>query len=232
VIDLTTNYIETIPASYPGFMAIAVNETTNRVYAANMNSDANYVLAIDGEDNSTTTIAVGDYPDSVVVNAAADTIYVGNVHGYSTSVIDGASNTVKATITGIDNGPGPGIVVALNDVTNEIYGITQYRRPPPIYSPKNMFSVIDCAGNTVQQTGQQGFPSVASAVAINTASNRIYTAQGEGNQIQVFDGANPGALPVQITVGETPMGIAIDPATGTLYVSNWGSNTVSIISGA
>src|SRR5271157_474160 len=38
------------------------------------------------------------------------------------------------------------------------------------------------------------------------------------------------ALPTTITVGAQPSGIAYDPAKGELFVANYGSNTVSVIS--
>nr|WP_253861745.1 hypothetical protein [Mycobacterium asiaticum] len=34
-----------------------------------------------------------------------------------------------------------------------------------------------------------------------------------------------------ITVGSIPNGIAVDPTTGAIYVANYGSDTVSVISG-
>lgn len=225
VIDLDTLYIDTIPATYPGFMAIAVNAETNRIYAANMNSDANYVLAIDGNDNSTTTIAVGDYPASVVVNAAANTVYVGNLHGNSTSVIDGSSNSVATTIG------GPAVVVALDTANAALYSLTPHPKPPPFFSPVYSLSVIDCASNTVSATAQPGFPMQASAVAIDPAGGKIYTAPGAGNQVLVYDAKSINAQPATITVGNTPIALALDAAGKTLYVSNWADNTVSVVTG-
>lgn len=229
-IDLDTLYISTIPASYPGFIAIAVNAETNRIYAANMNSDANYVLAIDGTDNSASVIGVGDYPASVVVNPAANTVYVGNLQSRSTSVIDGTDNTVIATISGAGSGAGPGIVSVLDSATGTIYGYTQFKTPP-VYT-KNVLTAIDCATNQATEVFEPASVPSGGALAVNAVTGKIYMAPGSGNQIYVFDGKNINAAPTPITVGNSPTYLAIDEATNTVYVSNWFDNTVSVITGS
>jgi len=43
--------------------------------------------------------------------------------------------------------------------------------------------------------------------------------------------ASPAAVTATIPVGDTPIGVAVNPATNTVFVTNGGSNTVSVISG-
>src|SRR5436309_2308279 len=76
---------------------VAVNLTTNKIYAAN--SASNSVSVIDGASSLVTaTIAVGTSPSSVAVNRVTNQIYVANAVSKSLSVIDGATNLVTTTI--------------------------------------------------------------------------------------------------------------------------------------
>jgi len=54
--------------------AIAVNETTDRIYV--VNSQSNNVTVIDGSTFATSPIVVGLSPSLLAVNAATDRIYV------------------------------------------------------------------------------------------------------------------------------------------------------------
>lgn len=92
-----------------------------------------------------------------------------------------------------------------------------------------------------------------SAVALNPATHTIYVADGFnysgpnalGDTVSVIDARHcnaqelsscPGPWPT-ITVGsgtaaDQPSGIAVDALTDTVYVSNYGVNTVSVVNGA
>jgi YVTN family beta-propeller protein len=79
-----------------------VNETTNRVYVTNEESDN--VSVIDGSNNRViATVPVGGSPVDVDVNSLTNRIYVANSDSDNVSVIDGISNTVIAVVTvGVD----------------------------------------------------------------------------------------------------------------------------------
>jgi DNA-binding beta-propeller fold protein YncE len=99
----------------------AVNETTNKVYVSL--SAFNSMLVIDGADNSTQTVPVGENPNTVAVNEKSNKIYVANVSpddrstaGYTVTEIDGA--TLETVSFADANGPEQ---LALNTVTDKIY---------------------------------------------------------------------------------------------------------------
>jgi DNA-binding beta-propeller fold protein YncE len=87
-----------------------------------------------------------------------------------------------------------------------------------------------------------------SAVAVDPATHTIYAASGNnpnglllgGDTVSVIDSRRCNAHDVSrcrgpwptITVGNLPGGIAVDQATDTIYVSNAGDNTVSVVNGA
>jgi len=90
--------------------------------------------------------------------------------------------------------------------------------------------------------------NLPAAVAINPATHTIYVANGfgsngpseGGNTVSVIDARHCDAQDVSrckgpwptITVGNLPSGIAIDERTDTVYVSDFGDDTVSVLNGA
>ena len=103
-------------------MAVAVNETTNKAYVVNHNS--NSVTVIDGKTRTAVaTIPTGAGPEGIAVNPVTNRIYVANSGENSVTVIDGATDTVIATVrTG-----SYCQAVAVNPVTNRIYVANNYR---------------------------------------------------------------------------------------------------------
>ena len=86
------------------------------------------------------------------------------------------------------------------------------------------------------------------ALALDPATHTAYVANGDnnngpnagGNTVSVIDTRRCDAQDVShcrgpwptITVGNLPSGIAIDEQTDTVYVTNFGDNTVSVFNGA
>jgi YVTN family beta-propeller protein len=94
---------------------IAVNPTTNRIYATLFNDK---VVVLDGETNEVITyITVGKTPEGIAVNPSTNSVYVACRDDNSIYVIDGASNSVTRTIPSGENPIG----IAVNPSTNEIY---------------------------------------------------------------------------------------------------------------
>ena len=68
------------------------------------------------------------------------------------------------------------------------------------------------------------------AVAINQATNKIYTANNSSNDVTVIDGVNNSTTTV--TVGSIPFPVAVNPVTNKVYVPNINSNNVTVITPA
>ena len=139
-----------------------------------------------------------------------------NANSNNVSVIDGAGNTVVATVA-VGSYP---VDVAVNASTNRIYVTNLYN---------NNVSVIDGAGNVVVATVPVG--SYPVGVAVNPSTNRIYAANASSNNVSVIDGAS-NTVVTTVAVGTLPYGMAVNPTTNRVYVANHSSNNVSVINGA
>ena len=148
------------------------------------------------------TIA-GTDPFSIVTNPATDTVYVGDSGG-SEGFPFGIS-VINAATCNPDDQAGC--------ATN----------PPLIPMQGNPYRIaVD--------------PTTDTLYATNLADNN----GNPGNTLSVIDAATCNATvqtgcadtPVSVTVGNGPAGVAVDPATHTIYVANSNDNTVSVIDGS
>jgi YVTN family beta-propeller protein len=234
---------------FPGYLGVAAN--TDTVYVTSQVE--NDVLVLDGAACSVTdrsgcrqaapTTTVGAGPQGIAVNQKTETVYVAS----HLAVIDG--KTCNATVASGCGRTWPTVAtgnfpqaVAVDQRTDTVYVAN---------SADNTISVINGATcNAEVSSGcDQVAPTVSvgtspSGVAINEITDTIYvTNQGSGT-VSVIDGATCnasdtsgcGLTPPTVTVREGPMGVAVDPATDTVYVSNTGTSTpghtVSVIDGA
>jgi YVTN family beta-propeller protein len=120
-------------------------------------------------------IPVGSSPGAVAVNPTTDTIYVANNGSNTVSMIDGATDTVTATIA---VGTSP-YSVAVDPLTNTIYVANFGSRT---------VSVIDGATNTVTQTvgSGAGVGNDPSGVAVDPRTNRLYVTNYVDGTVSVF----------------------------------------------
>lgn len=204
-------------------VAVAANSATNKIYAVNQNS--NNMTVIDGATYSATTVPTGQYPDAVAVNPATNMIYVANYNSHSVTVVNGATNQVSATVQA---GFGPK-AVAVNTVTNKIY-VADYCANAycTLSGSQCAVTVIDGATNlptNVTVSTQQGCHP--DAVAVNTATNKIYVADWGSNDVAIIDG-NSNSLLATVSLapyGAYPQAIAIDPTTKQTFVALYGANS-------
>ncbi len=66
-------------------------------------------------------------------------------------------------------------------------------------------------------------------VAVNPGGNVYVTNQGS-NTVSVIDPATNTVTGSPITVGASPLGVAVNPVTGEVYVTNFAGDTVSVTS--
>jgi len=202
--------ITTVTAgTYP--VAIAVNPTTNKIYAVNQKS--NNLTVIDGASYRTNTVLTGNVPNAVAVNVVTNKIYVANWADASVTVVDGATN--RTTTVSAGNHP---FAVAVNPVTNKIYVAN--------YSSNNVTVIDGATDRTITASaGRNPF-----ALAVNAATNKIYVADSGSNDVAIIDGSTN--LTTMVAAGIYPRAVAIDPFANKIYVANYSSGDVSVIDGA
>jgi YVTN family beta-propeller protein len=164
-----------------------------------------------------TKIAVGRNPDFVAVNSTTNTIYSSNSTQGTVSVIDGATNTPAATISvgGLPQG------IAVNPATNQIY-VALFN------GLSSTVSVIAGGSNTVVTSIP--VPG-AEYVAVNAATNRIYTSNSD-NTVGVIDGAS-NTVVATISFSSVLEGLAVDATRNLVYVAVVGAPpTIGVINGA
>lgn len=264
VIDGATNTVAaTVTVGYGAF-DVAVNQTTNQIYVTNnCGSDSRCssngsVTVIDGATNTVAaTVPVQASPGDLAVNPATNQIYVTNACGSDTgcvtanlgegtvTVIDGATNTVAATVT---VGLNPAFV-AVNPTTNEIYVDDTCASATTCDSNKDGpagESVIDGATNTVTTTVTVGYGlsvPVFSFLAMDPNSNQIYVIDQCGSSpcplksgggisfssagtVTVIDGST-NTVSATLPVGTAPVSVAVNAATNQAYVVNLCGDTTT-----
>jgi DNA-binding beta-propeller fold protein YncE len=236
---------------------IANNPVTNTIYVSNRADET--LSVVDGTKCNASntagcraswpTATVGGTPQAVVVNTKTDTIYTANFNGdtgtgNTVSVINGATCN-RFTTSGCSGAPvvltvgNNPVTLAVNEATDTIYVTNQ---------ADHNVSVINGAtcNGTVHSGCGAAFPVVSvglnpSFVYVDQATNTVYVSNGGGtNTVSVIDGATCdaqntsgcGLTPPTTTVGNTPGGLAANPATHTLYALNFGDSTVSVINEA
>jgi YVTN family beta-propeller protein len=207
---------------------VAVNWNTNKVYVACFASDDVYV--VDGASLAVLDhFQVGDQPTYVAVNPDTNRIYVA-LHGSNgVAVIDGATDTV-AGIIGAEAGT---FGIAVNRNLNRVY-----------VSNRDVSSIvtIDGATNSVlsSQTIKPDPPrSVPYELDYNENSQKLYVVYGPHdipNKVWVYQATAGGLLPLtSIDVGDGGAqgggGIAVNPSSNHIFVTNSAENSISVIDG-
>jgi len=129
---------------------VAVDMTTNRLYAANIATDS--LVIVDGATNAVVgSVAVGVHPQGVAVNATTKRVYVVNQDSDDVSIVDGATGTLVESVA-VGDQPRS---VAVNQTTNRIYVsnvfphsvsvIAELDASPPTITP-NIVPTANAAG--------------------------------------------------------------------------------------
>jgi YVTN family beta-propeller protein len=220
---------------------LAVDETTHTLYVANSGSDS--ISVIDGRSGRVkASVSVGPIPFTLAVNPVTHTVYVTDLGAQTVSVVDGAScNAAKVTgckrrpVT-VDVGETPG-GIALDSRTNTIYVTGE---------TSNDVSVIDGKSCNAQTTsGCRERPERVRAgggargIAVNELTHTVYVANTADGTVSVIDGSacnasvrsGCGRRAAVAVVGLSPRRVAVDAVTNTVYVTNAGSDTVTMIDG-
>jgi DNA-binding beta-propeller fold protein YncE len=244
-----------------GPVGIAVDQATDTIYVVNSNSNTVSVINgatcnaqhASGCSHIPPTATAGSNPVDVQVDQATNTVYVanwGNGAGTTVSVINGricngqvtsGCGRVPAHVT-IGIGPAG---VFVDQATDTVYAATVAP------SGAEAVSVIDgatcnatmtsgCGKKPPSVTLGQGSANYNVAFAIDQANGTLYVANWAGNTLSMIDTASCNATvtsgcaqtPHVVRVGRGPDGIAVNPATQTVYVANVTDDTVSVLDAA
>jgi YVTN family beta-propeller protein len=200
-----------------GAFFMAVNPVANRIYAqAIVSGTLGRLVVIDGRTNK----VVAGVPDhngsaAVAVNPVTDTIYVSD--NDSLLVISGQTNKVTGTIPGID-----AFGLATDPRTDTVYASL-----PSADGPGVVYVINGKTGSlttTVPASGVLG-------LAVDRLTDMVYGAVFDPNTATVIDGRTNKVV-ANVPVGSHPRNVAVNQRTNTIYTTNTGDNSVSVIAGA
>jgi YVTN family beta-propeller protein len=216
---------------------LSVNPVRNEIYAVNTQSGT--VSIIDVTTNRVAaTIPVHRLPASIAVDPTGHRAYVANSGSNTVSVLD-LDRRREVAVAG--TGEQPGINRVSNDgrslvVTNRtsgsvsIFNLTPYNATPSKTEPqprlRAVFSGCPGAGDAVI------LPDSSKAFVACSAGHQVMAiglaaAPGEAKQNASLSADRMLAL---LDVGKTPAHLAMKPDGGEIFVSNFGSDSISEIS--
>lgn len=160
-------------------------------------------------------VETGSYPHAVVVDAAANRVYVANYYANTVSVIDALTNAVTMTL------PISGAWdIDLNPQRRRLYVSRDYVAQYIVHDADN--------GNWLASVPS---PRWARAIAVNAQTDRVYVANVFDNQVRVFNGTTNQQLAV-IPVSNWLFDLAVDAEKNLVYGANYGNGTLTVIDGA
>ncbi|MDR3550864.1 MAG: YncE family protein [Candidatus Babeliales bacterium] len=249
IIDIATNAVIGTIGGFDGPSGMAITPSGALAYVNNYggpggvgSGNATTVRVVDLNSNTIigAPIVVGLAPASLAITPNGAFVYVinyvtGNPGTGTISVIRTSDNTVVDTIPGFS---GPFAIAITPDgkyayVTN--FGSNNFM---PIGTT---VSVVDLSTNTISATielaiqpsgiaitpdGRYAYASNYDTLYTDTSFSSLVPGQGT---INIIDIATNTVIPPIIAVGQSPDAVAISPNGQFAYVSNYTSNSVSVI---
>lgn len=234
VIDVATNTVVKTIHVGNGAIGIAYDSHMNEIFVVNHGfaSPINTVSVINDKTHAVvSTISDPSFngPFSIAYDSHTNELYVTNT-GFpnddnTVSVINDATNSVVGTIT---VGFRP-VGVAYDPHTNEIF-VTNYGY---VTNRANTVSVINDTTHAVVGTITSGTFKAPFGIAYNPNNNKIFVAdQGydvANTKVSVFSDESPYKV-TTVPVGSGPQSIAFGSNPHKLFVTNYSSHSVSVIS--
>jgi DNA-binding beta-propeller fold protein YncE len=214
VIDGSSNAVTTIPGPRGVFARLAVNSSTNRIYATE--TAGNALWAIDGATHAVTIIPTGIRPSGAMVNTVTNEIYVANTLESTVTVVDGATYAAIAVPV-----PGYPSLIFVNELRNKAY-VPNSSSP---LSPGSKVTIIE--GATKATTTIQVNPGTPRDMAINPRTDKVYLLQDTA--LVVIDGTTNAA---QVIPGNGAGCLLVNPATNRIYLGCDASGRVTVVDGA
>lgn len=216
--DKVLRNIQIPPIAY----AVAVNPFTDRIYVGgtyvdNNGVDQSEVVEIcgnEGKVNRTIHISstTGDGILGLAVNLFTDELYVSNGSDDEIDVVRSGVVSKRISL------PGEPFGVAVNPLTSQIYAALQ----------NGNVSVINAKTKAITATTAIGASNAG--IAVDLKNGDVYTTNlvfAESSTVGVLSGT--GAVVTNVSVGNSPIGIDVDPLTGLVFVANSQDGTVNVI---
>ncbi|MBI2888161.1 MAG: hypothetical protein HYY02_13285 [Chloroflexi bacterium] len=198
---------------------IAVDPMRQRVYVTNEDDDT--VSIINSRTNTVvTTTQVGRGPTGIAADPDQGLVYVANSSGKSVTILDAATGAVTGTVAL----SGGAYAVAVDRSTHLAY-VTVQAAP---------WTIVAINGRTKSIEAQVplNLRLSLSGIAVDPGS-RLYAADYDTGTVTVIDIGSGGPREVSLfPAGLFPRGVAVDPATHLIYVTESGSNLVNIFDSA
>jgi YVTN family beta-propeller protein len=209
--------------------AIAVDPDTGTVFVANDDSGSVSVIS-EATGTVVATIGVSTGPDAVAVNSATGTVFVANEAANNLSVISEATYPANDAVTGtIGVGYAPD-GVAVDPDTGTIFVVN---------ASSGSVSVINEATGATTVTIPDAASGYPWAVAVDPATGMAYVTNADSGTVlaiyEDFDSSTHAyTYPVVDTIdvpGTGLQGVAVDPATGNVYVLDTFADEVWLYNG-
>lgn len=227
VIDGRTNsQVATVPL--PAAFLVAVNILTRRVYVAGCNFFQQFpavctLSVVDGEsDKLLTTIPISSGAfigvQGLAVNPITGRIYVSDADNSLIDVINGRTNTIEASIS--LGGQQP-LGLAVDFVKNRV--VVAINGP--------LIAVIDGRNNVILRRILVGADNAN--VAVNPVLHRAYVTNetfGPPSTLGVVD-LEDFTVVTNVLVGDNAFGVAADPISATVFVTDILGSTIFVIDG-
>ena len=199
-------------------VAVAFDPTSDRVFVTNYGS-AN-VSVIDPTSNTVAaTVIVGTDPIALTMDTVDGEVDVLDSNGAasSVSVFSAASPPATATSVSVANYANS---FAYDPLTDRLF----------VAGAADALTVVQQPGNTVAKTLSIGPESTESATAFDPKNGYIVVTaydggpSGTGN-VTVIDGSSYRSV-ANVSTGDLPYGVTVDPGTGDAYVVNFGTSVL------
>lgn len=226
--ELTASAATTITlAGYGEPTYVAINELTNRIYVP-LHRDGRLAVINGATDTLLTTVEMCAGAFGVAVEPIAQRVYVSCRDAQIIRVLDATTNEIRWDETiylagapyalGIDPALSQLYVPFAGDPSDPLAPrqVLVYRVPAILPAPRGVVAV------------KPGGPDGGGGVAANGNTHHVFVSNSQDDSVTVFDGRSLAVLDT-IPVGDNPMGLAIDPGLGYVYVGNRGSNNISLL---
>ena len=202
---------------------IAVDPNTGRVFVSNRGSGT--VSVIDGRHNlRIATVAVGDLPTAVAVNPDTGRVYVASSGSGDLGVIDGRSNLLLATLPLAGDSSVEAWDVAVDSSSNRVYVATSAAEASD--ADGGTVLVIDGSNNSLIDS--VAVPSSVEALAVDSASGRIYVGSSSDDRMWVID-ARTSVVTSAVGLDAGLSAVDVDSASGRVYVAHADSSSLSTV---